>query len=496
MTNMTLSKSKFLMYKSCPKQLWLHINKPEEEVEDPSAEKHIEDGKQVGELAKQFFKGSIDVTSYKEDGSLDYENMIGLTNRYLLDRETIIAEATFSIDDLFCSVDILKPVENGYEIYEVKGTTEVKAKHQIDVAFQKYVLEKRGLKIVGVYVIHLNNNYVRHGELDLEQLFVIENINNKKTYKSSLKTIEEDIQGAKAILALKDEQDTIFCSKCRKCPFFEYCTKDLPKPSVFDIWKQSDAYELANSGIVSFNDIRANGVVIEHNRRKVQLKAYFEDKDAIIDKDGLKAFINKLKYPIYHLDFESVMFAIPPCDGIRPHEQVPTQYSLHIEYEDGRLEHKEFLGDSLNPKRAIAESLVKNIPGDSTVLAFNDSFEGGRLEKLANEFEEFRDALLKINSRLVDLWEPFGSGYYYDSKMGGSNSIKQVLPALYPNDPELDYHALPVVHNGGEAMDIYPKMLEANPEEKQKIRDGLLKYCCLDTLAMVKILKKIKDAAK
>ena len=72
-------------------------------------------------------------------------------------------------------------------------------------------------------------------------------------------------------------------------------------------------------------------------------------------------------------------------------------------------------------------------------------------------------------------------------------SIKAVLPALYPDDPELDYHALPVVHNGGEAMDIYPKMLLASPEEKERIRDGLLKYCCLDTLAMVKILKKLKE---
>ncbi|MCI7220103.1 MAG: DUF2779 domain-containing protein, partial [Bacilli bacterium] len=76
--------------------------------------------------------------------------------------------------------------------------------------------------------------------------------------------------------------------------------------------------------------------------------------------------------------------------------------------------------------------------------------------------------------------------------MGGSNSIKAVLPALYPNDSELDYHALPVVHNGGEAMDIYPKMLVASQEEKERIRDGLLQYCCLDTLAMVKVLRKIK----
>ena len=98
-----------------------------------------------------------------------------------------------------------------------------------------------------------------------------------------------------------------------------------------------------------------------------------------------------------------------------------------------------------------------------------------------------------MKNNVVDLIVPFKNGSYYDKAMAHSNSIKYVLPALYPSDPELDYHALPVVHNGGEAMDIYPKMLVASKEEKERIRDGLLKYCCLDTLAMVKVLRKLKE---
>ena len=188
------------------------------------------------------------------------------------------------------------------------------------------------------------------------------------------------------------------------------------------------------------------------------------------------------------------MFAVPPCDGAWPYEQIPTQYSLHIEYEDGRLEHKEFLGDSIDPRRAFAESLIRDIPGDSSVLVFNIDFEGKRLDELIEMFPDLAEDLLKIKNRIVDLLDPFRAGYYYDSKMGGSNSIKVVLPALYPDDPELDYHALPVVHHGGEAMEIYPVMLKADPKEKERIRVGLLQYCCLDTYAMVKILRKLKES--
>ena len=493
---MTISKSKFVYYKTCPKKLWLYINKPEEAIEDSRAETHIREGKQVGELAKQYYKNVVDVTSFNEDGTLNFENMIGLTNRYLLDGKSTIAEATFSTDGLFCSVDFLKPVEGGYEIYEVKASDEIKVEHQVDVAFQKYVLEKRGLKVVGVFVVHLNRGYIRHGKLDLDQLFIVEDISDKARYKSTLKKLETDIKSAKDILNLKQEPNIPFSTKCRKCPFFKYCTKDLPKPSVFDIWDERSAHKMINEGIVSFDDVKSNNIVFEHNRKLVQLKAYFEGKDVIVNKVGIQSFLNKIKYPIYHLDFESIMFAVPPCDGVWPYEQIPTQYSLHIEYADGRLEHKEFLGDTIDPRRAIAEALVRDIPGTGSVLVFNSQFEGERLQELATMFPDLRDDLLNIFNRIVDLKDPFSDGYYYDSKMGGSNSIKYVLPALYPNDPELDYHALPVVHHGGEAMDIYPKMLEADPNEKQRIRDGLLKYCCLDTLAMVKILRKLIEASK
>ena len=483
----TISKSKFVLYKTCPKSLWLLLNKKEEYVEEPSALKHIEEGKEVGALAKKYFKDVADTTSYKEDGSLDIENMIGLTNRYILENKETIAEASFSQDGLFCSVDLLHKVDGGYEIYEVKATTEVEKEHLIDSAFQKYALQKCGLDVVKTYILHLNKNYRRKGGLDLSQLFIKEQIDLAPLFLQTLSDIQNDIESIQKFLSAKQEPAGILLSRCKKCPFMKYCHKDIPVPSVLDI-NGLRGYDYLNKGIITYNDVLFNNVKL-NKRQKTQIDVYLNNKTTEIDKKGVQAFLKNIRYPIYHLDFESYQTPIPPSDDTWPNEQIPRQ----IEYEDGRLEHKEFLGDTIDPRREIAESLCKNIPADACVTVYNKIFECSRLNELADLYPDLREHLSSISNNVVDLIVPFRNGSYYHKDMGSSNSIKAVLPALYPNDPELDYHALPVVHNGGEAMDIYPKMLVASIEEKERIRDGLLQYCYLDTLAMVKVLRKLKD---
>lgn len=490
---MVISKSKYLSYRTCPKSIWLLLNKKEEYVEAPGAEKHIRDGKEVGNYAKKYFDNTVDVTSLNEDGTLNIQEMIGLTNRYLMEENKTIAEASFSLDGLFCSIDLLHPVVGGYEIYEVKATTEVAKEHLIDAAFQKYVLQKRGLKIVSTYILHLNKQYRRKGGIELDKLFVAEQVDYEPLFLQTLMQIDDDLANINAILSSKEEPVVRLSSTCKDCPFKKYCHKDIPFPTVLDLQGTGlRRYDMYYKGIVTFLDVLASGKKLS-KFQKLQIEAYLHDKETIIDKEAVESFLNKLRYPIYHLDFETIELAIPPCDDAWPYEQIPTQYSLHVEHEDGRLEHKEFLGDSIDPRREIAESLCKNIPADGCTMAFNKTFERDRLNELADLYSDLADHLRSIANNLVDLADPFSLGYYYHKAMWNKYSIKAVLPALYPDDPELDYHALPVVHNGSEAMDIYPKMLLASPEEKEIIRDGLLKYCCLDTLAMVKVLRKLKE---
>ena len=492
----TISKSKYLLYKSCPKALWLTINRHELAKEDPGTEQHVNNGRIVGSFAKQYFPNTVEATAYKENGELDIHAMIGNTNRYLLeDKSTTIAEASFSVDNLFCSVDLLYKVEDGYEIYEVKASKEVKNEHYFDVAFQKYVLEKRGLKVKGVYILGLSKEYRRHGDLEIDKLFAATSIETEPKYLNALMNIEQDIGNIDSILTSKKEIDVPYSGSCKDCPFRDYCFRNLPKENVSFLNGIRSPYKYLNEGIITYSDALLN-IPKLNVRQRVQIESFLKHQDTIINKDGIRAFLETITYPIYHLDFESINPVVPLSDNTWPYEQIPTQYSLHIEYEDGRLEHKEFLGDTIDPRRAIAEALCRDIPDDKCVMVYNKAFEGPRLEELALLFPDLSNHLLNIKRNIVDLIDPFRAGDYYNSAMGFSNSIKYVLPALYPDDPELDYHALPVVHNGGEAMDIYPKMLESNPEEKARIRDGLLKYCCLDTLAMVKVLRKLKEAVR
>ena len=173
--------------------------------------------------------------------------------------------------------------------------------------------------------------------------------------------------------------------------------------------------------------------------------------------------------------------------------QIPSQYSIHIEQEDGSLEHKEFLAkEGLDPRYELAKQLAKDIPNDVTVLAYSMKFEKGVIRQLVAMYEEFSDHLMQVHNNIQDLMIPFQNKNYYTPEMRGSYSIKKVLPAL---DAEMAnaYNDLDLVSNGSEAMNIYPMLKDMkNEKEKELYKKALLEYCKLDTLAMVKILDKLK----
>jgi hypothetical protein len=189
---------------------------------------------------------------------------------------------------------------------------------------------------------------------------------------------------------------------------------------------------------------------------------------------------------------------IPQYDGTRPYQQIPFQYSLHIkESETAPYIHKEFLApsDGSDPRHALAEQLCHDIPMDVCILAYNMQFECGRIKDLADAFPNLAYHLMNIRDNMKDLLDPFQKGYYYVPAMGGSFSIKVVLPTLFPNDPSLDYHNLTGgVQNGSQAMSVFPEIQYMTPENQQKTRKALLAYCCLDTFAMVKLWRKLCEA--
>ena len=162
--------------------------------------------------------------------------------------------------------------------------------------------------------------------------------------------------------------------------------------------------------------------------------------------------------------------------------------------ENGELKHKEFLAEpGIDSRRELAERLVKDVPENACVLVYNKGFENGVIQKLAIQYPDLSEKLLKISENLKDLMLPFSRRMYYAKEMEGSYSIKEVLPALFPNDEILSYKNLEIIHNGTDAMSLYEGLEKKSKEEQEKIKKALLEYCKLDTLAMVKILEKLKQ---
>jgi hypothetical protein len=514
-----LSKSRYTAYCQCPKNLWLGVYRPEEKDDvDPAAQARFEKGSEVGDLAKQLFLGTIDVTTH-DGAALDLKAMMEKTRQlmashHLADPPLVIAEAAFSHEGCYCAVDLLRSEGDGWAIYEVKSTSTKdddgrKAKfdkYLPDIAYQTWVLRQCGVNVTGINLVCLNGDYVRQGALDLQQLFAV--IDMHEALENELAKVPTQVPMALKLLEQKQEPDFDLSERCNKpykCAFWGYCTRlhHLPEHSVFDVYggsmqsKGDDRFfidkKLAHyrAGRVSYEDL-IDQPLGHIQRLQVERKTY-------IDRDGIRSFLDKLTYPLYFLDFETMQDVVPQYDNSRPYQQITFQYSLHVVKDPDTICDKQGYGylapsDGSDPRRKLAEDLCNHIPRGVCTLAYNMSFERKRIEELAEIYPDLHDHLMDIHDHIVDLIDPFRAGHYYMPAMGGSFSIKKVLPALFPDDKGLNYENLEgSVKNGGEAMTIFPMIKDMSPSEADAARKSLLEYCNLDTWAMVKVWEKLKE---
>lgn len=488
-----ISKSKYCRGIQCPKMLWMDLHMPEK-AEDVLSETVMVNGNLVGELAREYF-GTYELVPF------DYQKQVMADKSAELIKAGTenIAEAAFYVDGLYCAVDILHRNGDGYDIVEVKSSTHVSDIYLEDMAFQYYVLQRSGVAVKRVCILYINNQYVRRGPLELDKLFVLED--HTETAWKKAGEVAENIEAIRAYLGQEAEPEKdidICCASPYDCAYYGYCSRHLPTPSIFDVRRLSAAkkYGYYHQGIVSYQDIIQKQAPLSAKQMK-QVETEYYDRPDEIRPGAIKNFLKKLRYPLYHLDFETFQQPVPQYDGLKPYEQIPFQYSLHIEQVNGTLEHREFLAkEGTDPRRAVAERICADIPADVCVLAYNMSFERRVLQSLADKFPDLAEHLLAVQGNILDLMDPFRQQAYYSRAMQGSYSIKYVLPALCPGDPELDYHALEGIHNGGEASAAFADMPNHTPEEITVIRKNLLAYCGLDTLAMVKVLEKLRECVE
>lgn len=487
--NDVITKSLYCSLLFCDRCAWLSRNKPEKYVEKKK-EDVLQNGKEVGDLARNLF-GEYDLIEFNKNVNV----MIDETLESIERGTHVIAEASFKYENAFCSVDILKNDIDGLEVYEVKSSTEVTDVYLDDVAFQVYILKNLGYKVKKASIVYLNNKYVRHGELDINELFAIEDVSSD--IEPRVEEVQSNIDRILKNLNTKEEITCdldIYCFKPYDCPFWEYCVKDLPKPNVFDVREMhnSTKLKLYKEGKNSFEDLLNEDI---NEKYLQQIDFEVNNKEDYINKERINEFMDTLSYPLYFFDFETYQQAIPLFDGVSPYMQIPFQYSLHcIRNENSELEHMEFLGiEGTDPRRMLAERLVKDIDSNGSVIVYNMRFEKTVLKNLASLYPDLASDLMRIHDNIIDLMKPFKDRDYYTKGMKGSYSIKYVLPSLFPDDPSLNYHNLNLIHNGSEAMNAFNTLVDYSDEQRAIIRKNLLEYCKLDTYAMVKIWQKLNE---
>ena len=484
-----LTKSKYVLGLQCPRLLWKEVNDKANMPEpDLSAQQKFKVGNLVGELAKKLFPEGNDASNP------DFNKNIELTKKFLKLRKPVF-EAAIMIGNLDSRADILSPVgKDEWDILEVKSATEVKDINIQDVSFQKHVYQKAGLKIRKCFLIHLNNEYVKNGEIEPQELFIQADITQEA--KSASIGIEDRIENMlKIINSAKMPITDIgpYCSDPYECVLNNECWEKVPKESVFDLYRMGKkAHELYGSGIKQIKDI-PDGFKLT-DKQKIQKECATNGK-CNIDKEKISKFLKELKYPLYYLDFETINPAIPKYDGMKPYQRIGFQYSLHIQKEKGgKTQHFSFLAEGTDdPRPKFLQSLKENLGKKGDIIVYNESFEKGVLKEHCEAFPEFEGEWLNKNilPRVKDLLTPFREFHYYDPKQCGSASIKAVLPVL----SDLSYKQLEI-GNGGDASVKY-EIATYDPnitkEEEKKIRDALEKYCELDTLAEVKIVERLGE---
>ena len=484
-----LSKSLILKGMQCQRALWLAKHPPDFNFPaNPEKEALLAAGIEVGRLARELFPGGALVPF----GELSISEQIAYTRELVEGGAAVIYEAAFEFDGLFVKADILVRHGDGWEIHEVKSSTEVKVEHHDDLAVQDYVVSRAGLRIDKLFLVHIDNSYVRRGPIEVQRLFASQEITAEARARQS--DIPGLIERCRATLAEPAEPGIdigLHCHDLYDCNFIPWCWRHIPEDSVFDLsGSKKDKFALYYDGFVKLADVPLERL---KEKQRFEALATLNRRDHV-DPEAVRAFLDSLWYPLCHLDFETFNSAIPLYDDVRPYQQIPFQYSLHRQASaDAPIEPSEYLaGPGYDPRRELAERLLAEIPVDACILTYNQSFEVGVLKELAKLFPDLSDALQARISNVRDLMLPFRNRAVYRWPMKGSYSIKQVLPAMVP---ELSYEGMAIA-DGTAAMRAYQEMCATlDAERLAEIRRGLLEYCGMDTWGMVRILGELERVA-
>ncbi|PQJ74761.1 DUF2779 domain-containing protein [Polaribacter gangjinensis] len=426
-------------------------------------------------------------------------------------------------------------------------------------------------------------------------------LENKFSYYENLNFSEAMLLFREAYKQKKYLNWPLKFSNCKACEFktseeekqqglksgFEHCFKkqlnwsdaDFKRPNAMEIWNYRGGNLIEENRLflddLTEDDLKVTPIankISPSERQWIQVeKARTADASVYVEKEGLKAEMERWIFPLHFIDFETSTVALPFTVDRHPYEQVAFQFSHHVYHEDGTIEHRtEFISNTPGEfpnfifARALKEALIHD---DGSIFRFathENSILNAIIQQLKNSSEADKEELISFlktitvskkdsaeswdgDRKMIDL-NVIVKDYYYNPYTKGSNSIKAVLPAslnsseflkkkyenclekinvssknfsgnhiwlsIKNNEIINPYKMLPPLYegwdieeiedtvseieniaDGGSALTAYAKLQYEDMTEKERgeITAGLLKYCELDTLAMVMIYEHLKE---
>ena len=490
----TLSKSKIMAWRQCPKRLWLEIHRPDLR-DDSGSETAFQIGYAVGEIARRIYVpngegNTIDIAT------LGHKDALATSAELLTLCEEPIFEAGFTADGALAYADVMLPERAeslaAWKMIEIKSSTHIKDYHRDDIAIQAHIAIRSGIQLTAVSLAHIDNTFVYPGKEDYRGLLK-ENDLTQETF-SRADEVRKWIAEAHAVADLPEEPQFATGSHCSNpfpCGFSAYCNREK-------VWPEYPLGSLPRfSGTkktlmetMGIDDLRH--VPDEYlNATQARVKAHTQSNTVFFDAAGAAADLAPYGFPAYFLDFETTQFAIPIWPGTRPYAQIPFQFSLHVLTEDGTLAHHSFLDLSGNdPTYSFGRALDKLCGKAGPIYVYNAAFEKRILRETASRFPQFAEIFAAISSRIVDLL-PIAKARYYHPSQQGSWSLKAVLPAAIP---DLSYEQLEGIQDGGTAAQSFLEAIAPTTTHtrKQEIEAQLIEYCTLDTYALVRLYFVLK----
>lgn len=484
-----LSKSRYLNGRQCLKLLWYAINQKKELGEPgPMANFVMAQGRAVGEVAHQLYPDGL-LLNYNPSPYAHAK----VSHAALRERRPLF-EAGFLHGRAYAIADILVPGPGeGWELIEVKSSTAPKEEHYLDLSFQAWIYSGAGLKIDKIFLLYLNNSYLRRGGLDPNKLFyryevTLPTVVDRPLIPARLEKMFQVIDAATPPEVAVGPH----CYSPRECPLISKCWGFLPEQdSIMTLRSGGEKwYDLLERGILRLQDIPADYELSANQRIQV---ASHRSGQPYIDQPALREFLGRIRYPLFYLDFETMALPVPPYEETSPYENIPFQYVLFKVAKEGEApERFTYLAEGkVDPRPEILANLSALLGEEGTIIAYNAPYELGCLRRAAERYPQFLPWAEKLDDRFLDLIEPFKKFQIYYPAQQGSTSLKDVLPALTGES----YNGLEIAE-GGIASAEYARVTfdpRVSAEERQKVRADLERYCELDTAGMIRVVERVKE---